>query len=337
MNKLLSLVGVMALCASCATGAKTAPPREATPAGVSTVVARIGDQAITLAELDKAAAADLYEARQKALDTMITERVLEPEAKKAGLSVEDFVRKQVEAKVPMVGEAEARDFFEKNKAHLPPQFADKKFEDVKDMIIQGLTGQKRQEAVGSVIDELRAKAGVKILLEAPKVEVAATGPSRGPANAKVTIVEFSDFQCPYCAHGRQTIDQVMKAYDGKVRVVFRDFPLSFHEHAEKAAEAGQCANEQGKFWEMHDWMFDNQGSLTLEGLQGAAQKLGLDSAKFNACLSSGKFASTVAANQKAGEAAGVRGTPAFFINGVFLNGAQPFDKFKEEIDRLLAN
>jgi protein-disulfide isomerase len=302
----------------------------------STVVAMIGTQPVTMAELDKSAAAKLYEVREQALESLISDRILEPAAKKENLPVDQFIRKQVEAKVPLVSEKEAADFFEKNKERMPPQFRDKKFEEVKNEIVQGLTGQKRQEAVGGIIDEIRAKAGVKILLQAPKVEVAAVGPSKGPADAKVTIVEFSDFQCPFCSRGRQTIDEVTKAYGDKVRVVFRDFPLSFHENAKKAAEAGQCANEQGKFWAMHDWMFDNQKSLEVPNLKEAAKKLGLDSAKFDQCLTSGKFASAVEDNIKAGTTAGVRGTPAFFVNGVFLNGALPFDKFKTEIDRALA-
>ena len=336
MKRSLALFGFAALIGSCASSASTATPREVPTTAASTVVAKIGDQSITLAELDKAAGAELFEVRQKALDNLITERVLEPVAKKAGVTVDDFVRKAVEAKVPQVTEAEAQAFYDKNKDHLPPQVAGKAFADVKDMIIQGLTGQKRQEAVGSVLEDVRAKANVKILLEAPKIEVAATGPAKGPKDAKVTIIEFSDFQCPFCSRGKASIDEVVKAYGNKVRVVFRDFPLSFHEHAQKAAEAGHCADEQGKFWEMHDWMFANQGSLTVDALEGAAAKIGLDSAKFTSCLTSGKFAGAVAENQKAGTQAGVRGTPAFFINGVFINGAQPFEKFKTEIDKALS-
>ena len=173
------------------------------------------------------------------------------------------------------------------------------------------------------------------MLEPPRVEVAATGPARGPAGAKVTIVEFSDFQCPFCARGRQVMDQVLKAYDGKVRLVFRDFPLSFHEHAVKAAEAGQCANEQGKFWPMHDWMFENQGALADGDLKEAAKKLGLDGVRFDQCMTTSKYAGVVADSMKAGEKAGVKGTPAFFVNGIFLSGALPFEKFKDEIDKAL--
>jgi protein-disulfide isomerase len=237
--------------------------------------------------------------------------------------------------VPEVSEATARDFYAKNKERMGPQFADKKFEDVKAILIRGLTEQARREAAGAAIEELKSKAGAQILLAAPKVTVAASGPAKGPSDARVTIVEFSDFQCPFCARGKKVMDEVVKTYGADVRLVFRDFPLSFHENAEKAAEAGHCAEEQGKFWEMHDWMFDNQQSLAAGELKGAAKKLGLDGKKFDQCLDTGKYADAVAANQRAGEEAGVRGTPAFFINGTSLSGAQPFEKFKGEIDRAL--
>ena len=313
-----------------------APTTSAASAGDSTVVAVIGGKNITLGELDKAAGRELYDVREQALENLIKTRVIDDTAQKAGMKSEDYLRKQVEAKVPQVSVDEAKAFFEANKQRLGPQFQDKQFDDVKDMIVQGLTGQKRQEAVASVIEELKKNAGVKILLHPPKVQVAAEGPAKGPATAKVTIVEFSDFQCPFCSRGRKTMDEVVAKYGDKVRLVFRDFPLDFHDKAQKAAEAGQCANDQGKFWEMHNWMFDNQNSLDVDALKGAAKTIGLDAAKFDQCLTSGQHAALIAKNMKEGQAAGVRGTPAFFVNGTFISGAQPFEKFKTEIDRALA-
>ena len=316
-------------------GAGTEPARiQQACEGDKTVAAMVGGQPITIGDLDKKAGTKIFEARQEALEALINDRVLEPEAKKANLTPELFVRKQVEARVPDASEADARKFYDENKARIP-QFKDKTYEEMKPMIVQYLTGQKRQEAVSAVIEEIKQKAGVKVMLQPPRMQVAATGPAKGPEGAKVTIVEFSDFQCPYCSRGRQVMDQVTKTYGDKVRVVFRDFPLDFHKNAQKAAEAGQCANEQGKFWTLHDWMFDHQDKLAVDDLKAAARELKLDGAKFDECLTSGKFAQAVADNMKAGQAAGVRGTPAFFVNGVFLNGALPFEKFKTEIDREL--
>ena len=169
-----------------------------------------------------------------------------------------------------------------------------------------------------------------------KAELRGDEPQIGPNDALVTIVEFSDFQCPYCSKGRAVMDQVVAKYGNKVRLVFRDFPLDFHEKAQKAAEAGQCANDQGKFWAMHDWMFDNQQNLDVDSLKNAAKTLGIDSAKFDNCLTSGQHAALVKKNIREGQEAGVRGTPAFFVNGTFLSGALPLDKFSAEIDRALA-
>jgi protein-disulfide isomerase len=320
--------------ASKAAAASAAPAAAAQ--GDPTVAATIGDEKITLADVDKAAGRELYDLRERTLDDLVNKKVIEAAAKKAGQSVDEYLQKQMEQRVPQISEQEAQDWFNQNQARLSQQFAGKTFADVKDQIVKGLTDAKRREAAGAFIQELRQQAGVKVLMEPPRVTVAATGPARGPDNAPITIVEFSDFQCPFCSRGRETMEQVMKAYDGKVKFVFRDFPLSFHEHAQKAAEAGHCADEQGKFWQMHDWMFTHQGNLEVADLGNAAKDLGMDKAKFDECVSSGKFAKAVAENQQAGSEAGVSGTPAFFVNGVMINGAQPFDKFKEIIDAELA-
>lgn len=307
-----------------------------TSAESQVVVAMIGKDAITMADLDKAAGREIFELRERTLDNMISERVVKAVAAKSGMSEDDFLKKQVEAKVPTVSVEEAKKFFEENKARLPPQLASQEFDAVKDTIVQGVTSQRRREAMGSIIEDIKSQAGVKVMLHAPKVQVAAEGPAKGPKTAKVTIVEFSDFQCPYCSRGKKVMEEVVAKYGDKVRLVFRDFPLDFHDKAQKAAEAGQCANDQGKFWAMHDWMFDNQQTLDIPALKGAAKTMGMDSAAFDSCLDSGKHAALIKKNTKDGQEAGVRGTPAFFVNGVFLSGALPFEKFKTEIDRALA-
>ena len=307
-----------------------------TSAESQVVVAMIGKDAITMADLDKAAGREIFELRERTLDSMISERVVKAVAAKSGMSEDDFLKKQVEAKVPTVSVEEAKKFFEENKARLPPQLASQEFDAVKDTIVQGVTSQRRREAMGSIIEDIKSQAGVKVMLHAPKVQVAADGPAKGPKTAKVTIVEFSDFQCPYCSRGKKVMEEVVAKYGDKVRLVFRDFPLDFHDKAQKAAEAGQCANDQGKFWAMHDWMFDNQQTLDIPALKGAAKTMGMDSTAFDSCLDSGKHAALVKKNTKDGQEAGVRGTPAFFVNGVFLSGALPFEKFKTEIDRALA-
>src|SRR3989454_68139 len=214
------------------------------------------------------------------------------------------------------------------------------FETFKSQIAEFLARQKRQEALQKKIDELKAQHQVTVALAPPaipRVEVSASGPARGPQNARITIVEFSDFQCPYCGREIPIIERVMKEYDGKVRLVFRPFPLDFHQFAQKAAEAGACAADQGgeKFWKLHDRMFTNQQKLAVDDLKGYAKEVGLDSGRFDKCLDAGEKRAVVEADGKAGQEAGVTGTPAFFINGVFINGAVPYEQFKDAVDREL--
>lgn len=167
--------------------------------------------------------------------------------------------------------------------------------------------------------------------------VLAQAQSEGPANAKVTLIEVSDFQCPYCQRHVATMEQIMKDYAGKVRRVWINFPLtSIHTYAEKAAEAAECAGDQGKFWEMHDKIFTNQSAITVDDLKGYAKDLGLNTVKFNSCLDDSKFASKIQQQTTAAQAAGVTGTPGTFVNGELVKGAYPFETFKQLIDAELA-
>lgn len=159
---------------------------------------------------------------------------------------------------------------------------------------------------------------------------------RGDKNAPVTIIEFSDLQCPYCSRFHATMKQVMESYGDKVKWVFKHFPLeSMHPYARAAAEATECAGEQGKFWEYTDAVYENQASLSDEFLSHLADQLKLNGSKFKDCLSSKKYAGKVTADLKMGTDAGVRGTPASFINGELVSGALPFENIKTKIDSLL--
>ncbi len=163
-------------------------------------------------------------------------------------------------------------------------------------------------------------------------------PVKGDPKAPVTIIEFSDFQCPYCARFfEETLPQIDEQYikTGKVKLVYRDFPLSFHPNAHPAAQAAECADEQGKFWQYHDKIFANQASLSAANLKQWAKDLALDTTKFNSCLDSGKYKSEVDKDLSEGSAAGVSGTPAFFIDGELIVGAQPFSVFQQAIEAAL--
>jgi len=161
---------------------------------------------------------------------------------------------------------------------------------------------------------------------------------RGDYNAPVTMILFSDFECPFCLRFEDTLKQVMANYKGKVRLVFRHFPLSFHPEAEKAAEAAECSGEQGKFWEMHDKIFEanKAGTMGVAQWKTDAKALGLKTSQFDSCLDSGKYASKIAADEAEGQAAGVTGTPATFINGDLISGALPYESIKQAIDIKLA-
>ena len=171
------------------------------------------------------------------------------------------------------------------------------------------------------------------------VKLADDDPFIGNKDAPVTIVEWSDFECPFCSRFySQTLGLIEENYinTGKVKLVFRDFPLSFHQSAQKAAEASECSDEQGKFWEMHDMIFENQQILSVENLKKWASDLGLDTKKFNECLDSGKYASEVQKDMADGSAAGIRGTPGFIINGQLISGAQPYANFESAIELALS-
>jgi protein-disulfide isomerase len=176
--------------------------------------------------------------------------------------------------------------------------------------------------------------------DAPKgpvyVEIPADAPIRGSKDAKITIVEFSDFQCPFCSRVTPTIAKIEEAYGKDVRVVWRNLPLPFHQNAQLAAEAAMAANDQGKFWQMHDKLFGNQQALQRPDLEKYAQEIGLDMKKFKEALDTGKFTQRVKDDAQYGSKVGARGTPSFFINGKSFSGAQPFDNFKQVIDAEIA-
>jgi protein-disulfide isomerase len=318
----------------------TSNSAEPTP---DTVVATFGDgQKITFGELNeriKEPLANLekqkHQLRKQGIEGFVTERLVQAEAKKRNLTEEQLIKAEVDDKIPQPPEEEIKKLYDDAKERLPPGTT---YEQVKPQIVDFLTGSKKQERAREFFAELKKNNNVQITLPEPpkppveRKEVAATGPAKGPENAPITIVEFSDFQCPFCSRAIKTVDEVLAAYPNQIRLVFRQFPLEFHKQAPKAAEAALCANDQGKFWEFHDTLFANQQALEVPQLKEHAKKVGLDSAKFDKCLDSGEKAATVKTDMEAGQKVGVNGTPAFFINGILLSGAQPVEEFKSIID-----
>ncbi len=304
-------------------------------------IATVAGEPIYEHDLEGATAAQMlqihqeeYKIESKALDALIRKKLVENEAKKQGMTVEQLYQKEVDSKVPDPSEAEVKGYYfaVKNQVNEP-------FEKVEPQLAKVVKALEIQQAREKYADSLRAKANVSILLQPPTVRLGANDPARieGNPDAPVTIVEFADFQCPFCGRVEPTLTNLLKKYKGKVKLAFRDFPLStIHAHAEEAAEASRCAEEQGKFWPMHDAMYADQSKLTESDLIETAARLGMDQSSFAACLKSGKYKAAIQQDVEAGTRAGVTGTPTFFINGRFLEGSVPEAQFEKIIDSDLA-
>ncbi len=230
-----------------------------------------------------------------------------------------------------VSEAEVRAWYDQNKDRM----SGRSYETVSLQIEEYLVNSQSQDAREEFVKQFEDDVSYFVGPYRANIETEGS-PSAGPEDAAVTLVEFSDFECPYCSQFVSTIDQVKSEYGDRVRVVFRQFPLSIHPSAPKAAEASLCANDQGKFWEMHDLMFQNQRSLHVPALKEQAGQLGLDQSAFDECLDSGKYEEQVKEDTRAGTIAGVTGTPALFVNGIPApSGAQPYETVAEFIEQEL--
>ena len=358
MQKSLALkttLGVAAICAagllialatmraqSPSTAAQTTAPATAGAPATSAVVAQVDGEAITAEQLDKALGPSLdkleqqiYEMRRQQLDELIAQKLVTKEAARRGMSVDALMDAEVTAKITPVADAEVDKFYEANRARLPQQ------PDIKQQIRRYLENQRGGERRDAYVDELRARAKVAVALTPPpvtRVTVNIEGaPSKGPENAPVTIVEFSDFHCPFCRRVQPTLEQLLAKYPGKIRLVYKDLPLdSLHPQARVAAEAAQCAHEQGKFWAYHDRLYERGTDTAAATLTAVATEAGLDVAAFGQCLESGRQKATVQRSLDEGESFGATGTPTFFINGRMMSGALPLETFTRVIDEELS-
>ena len=316
--------------------ARTTPAAKSNEAVASGPVAKVDGQPIYDDDLLPAIRSQLqqlrtqeYQIKSQALQTLIDRKLLEAAAKKKGMTVEKLLEQEVRSQVSEATDEQVQAAYEANKAALKRPLAE-----VRDQIRQSLKQSTIQQAQQGYTQILRSQSDVSILLSPPKVEVA-PDPARlrGNPNAPVTIVEFSDFQCPYCKSAEPALKQLLTKYDGKVRLSYRDFPLrELHPNAQGAAVAARCAGEQGKFWEYHDQLFLDQTKLDAAALKEHARVVGLDEKRFDSCVASGKFQAPIQEDLDTAVRAGVNGTPGFFINGVALIGAQPASAFEQIID-----
>jgi protein-disulfide isomerase len=312
----------------------------------SDVVATAGSTSITLAQVDAKAlqqstgnfggmrlAQALFEARRVAIEELIEDALLQQDAKSRNLAPAKVVEQEITAKVGEPTDAEAELWYQQNQSRLQGATFDQARPAIKSYLVQQRTLTARQQ----YMDGLRAKVVTRIMLDPPRQVIAkADRPTKGPEAAPIEIIEFSDFQCPYCESAFPTVNQVLTTYGDRIHFIYRHYPLAIHPRARPAAEASQCAAEQGKFWPFHDKLFGDQSRLSDEDFKQDATQLGLDSAQFNACVDSHKYKAEIDTDIQAGDEAGVSGTPAFYINGRMLSGAQPFEAFKRVIDEELA-
>jgi protein-disulfide isomerase len=308
------------------------------------VVGRIGEEEITLEDVESVGGAELekieIEYRKgrhallvKALRSIVEQELLKREVARTGKTPHVLIAEEIESKVS-VSDADVDRWYRANEARLEGRTK----ESVAPQIHRYLVEQARAEARRIYFERLEAANGVSYLLDPFRVEIETDGhPFQGPAAAPVTLVEFSDFECPFCSRFNDTIRELAGAFPEQLKIVFRQFPLEIHPNARKAAEASLCAFDQDRFWPMHDLLFAESKTLGVPELKEKAKRLGLDSGAFDACLDSGRNASKVEEDVQAGIRIGVSGTPALFINGRPLSGgAVPLEELKEEIARELS-
>ena len=269
-----------------------------------------------------------YQITSRALENAIAERLLEAEAARRGVTLEALLDSEVQSKVEAPSDQEVEAFYERQKERIRRPLAD-----VRPQVAEALQSLKAGQLQDELVASLRENSDVELRLEPLRVPVELTNtPVRGPADAPVTIVEFSDFQCPFCKQIQPVIQQLRQRYPAQVSWRFKDLPLiSIHPGAQSAAEAARCAGEQGKFWEYRDALF-KADRITLDMHKGVAESLSLDSEPFLSCLQSEKYRDAVQTDSKEAQDLGISGTPTFVINGIVLSGAQPLEAFTRVIE-----
>ena len=276
----------------------------------------------------------LFAARQRALGYLVEEQLLTAEAERGGIDLDSLIVREIVEKTPAVSDTAVQAFYVQNEERMGGQPLESMLERVRDYLVSG----ERSKVQAEYLTSLRQQAGVKILLEPPRanIEVQADEPARGPADAPIVIVEYSDFECPYCAKAAATMADLQAAYPHQVRLVYRHLPLPFHKQADLAARATEAAARQGQFWPMHDLLFENWRKLSpafIEELAGRIPELRLSQWRMD--LKAPEIRQAVDQDKAEAARLGIRGTPNFFLNGHRLSGAMPLKAFKAKIDELL--
>ncbi|MEE2822532.1 MAG: thioredoxin domain-containing protein [Acidobacteriota bacterium] len=318
--------------------------------GASEIIANIRDKGISLAELEAAVEKELhqlemdslafeavqkqkkYDVLEKQLRAMMSAELFKLEAAERAISRDDLLEQEVYSKMQSVTEQDVESFYATNRSRIREPKVQ-----VLPMIRRHLTETKMNDAQQSFVDRLKEKYQVYDAFGPFRLDIATEGhPFLGPVDAPVTVVEFSDFECPYCLAMFGSLKTLRQKYGEKIRFVFRQFPLNrIHPRAQKAAEASLCAADQGKFWELHDAMFEDQDGLKVPDLESKAEFAGMDMEEFKACLNDARYSEHVKQDIVDGTAAGVLGTPALFINGRPLLGSVPYEEITKLVDEEL--
>jgi protein-disulfide isomerase len=319
------------------------PPAASPAAGASTVLATVNGSPITEEDVRKSAGLEiarleeqLYQLRKQQVDDLVARRLLEAEATRRGQSIEALEQAEITAKAEPVTEPEVDAFVAANRARIRGDVTQ-----LRPQIREFLQQQKSDARRTALVERLRASAKVDVHLEAPvpfraNVDVA-DAPVRGAKTAPITIVEYSDFHCPFCRRVQPTLTALLEKYKGQVRLVYKHLPLDgLHPQARRVSEAAWCATSQGKFWGFHDAVYaDSSNDASDEALTRYASKAGLDAAAFTACLANPDAKAAIQRDVAEGEALGLSSTPGFFVNGREVRGAQPIEAFEAIIDEEL--
>jgi len=304
----------------------------------SQVVAEIGSQKITLGQVRQKQPARVlggenayYQAERDAIGQVLDEELLTNEARRENLTVEKLYERQVKSRIKIPTEAQLKFFYDTLDTN-------QSFDEVRQKISDRIVQTQEKKLLGNYVASLRAKENARILLQPPKFDIIlGDAPISGSKDAPVTLVEFADFECAYCRQTEPNLQKLREQFPDKLRIVYKNFPLPMHSHARKAAEAGLCAAEQGKFWPYHDkLMAQTPPQLEVPQLKTLAASFKLDTARFDQCLDSGKEAAAVSHDLEQGKTLGVDGTPSFFVNGYFLSGAVQYDRLRDLVEQQLA-
>jgi predicted DsbA family dithiol-disulfide isomerase len=302
----------------------------------SDVVAEVGGHKFTRAELEQKKAGKLLQARnqfylaeREALNQFIDEQLLEEKAQAEHLSVEQLLQRDVVSRITDPTEDQLKVYYEGVDTEEP-------FASVRDKILAHIHDTRVSKARAEYLKELHNQFSVLIMLSPPSAQVSLDGAQiRGPQNAPVTVVEFADYECPYCQQIHGDLKKLQQQFEGKMAFAFKDCPLPMHRHAVKAAEAARCAGDQGAFWEYHDLLFEKGGKLELSQLKDYARTLKLDGARFDKCLDAGEEAAAVQKGLHDAKELGITGTPSFFINGHFVSGTVKYEDLRDMVGREL--